>query len=137
MKKWIIILSLIIVATITYNTFSIESEYYVKSVPVYKIYHHAKGYVVLYEKQNGDIHRIFLPYTWFQVPQDSGTTWKAEIFYGKNSEYPYINIYWDKEGFSHIRVFAKEKRTDPSWGILNSPNKFDDSFDIDSPDLQF
>jgi len=136
-KKWIIILSLIILATITYNTFSIESDYYVKSVPVYKIYHHQKGFVVLYEKQNSDLHRIFLPYAWFQVPQESGAPWKAEVFYGSNIEYPYMNIYWDKSGFSHVRLFLRAKKTDPSWGFLKLPNMFDNEFDIEKPDLQF
>ena len=137
MKKWIIILSLIIVATITYNTFSSESEYYVKSVPIYKVYNHHKGFVVLYEKQNSEVHRIFLPYTWFQVPQESGAPWKAEVFYGKNVEYPYLNIYWNKNGFSHLRLFLRDKKTDPSWGLLQLPNRWDDSFNIDVPDFQF
>jgi len=136
-KKWIIILALIILATITYNTFSAESEFYVKSVPVYKIYHHNKGFVVLYEKQNSDVHRIFVPYTWFHVPQDAGHMWKAEVFYGSNIEYPYMNIYWDKNGFSHVRLFLREKKTDPSWGIIQNPNRFDNNFDIESPDFVF
>ncbi len=137
MKKWAVILSLIILATITYSTFSAESDYYVKSVTIYKVYHHNKGFVVLYEKQNMDIHRTFIPYKWFQVPQDSSVKWKAEVVYGSNVEYPYMNIYWDKNGFSHVRLYLKEKKTDPSWGMLQNPNQFDNSFDIEQPDLQF
>ena len=137
MKKWVIILSIIILATITYSSFSVESEYYVKSVPIYKVYHHYKGFVVLYEKQNMDIKRIFLPYKWFQIADKSSPDWKAEVIYGVNTEYPYMNIYWNKNGFSHVRLFLREKKTDPSWGLLQNPNQFDNSFDIDKPDFEF
>ena len=137
MKKWAIILSIIILATITYSTFSAESDYYVKSVPIYKVYHHYKGFVILYEKQNTDLHRIFLPYKWFQVPDKSSPDWKAEVIYGASTEYPYMNIYWNKNGFSHVRLFLRERKSDPSWGLLQNPNQFDDSFDIDKPDFEF
>jgi len=137
LKKWVVILSLIILATITYSTYSAESDYYVKAVTVYKVYHHQKGFVVVYEKQNMDLHRVFVPYKWFQVPDPETNKWLAEVYYGSKPEYPYMNIYWDKEGFSHLRLYLKEQKSDPSWGTLSDPNKYDDSFDIDKPDLSF
>ena len=137
MKKWVIILSIIILATITYTSFSAESEYYVKSVPIYKIYHHNKGFIVLYQKQDLKPHRIFLPYKWFQVPDKSSADWKAEVIYGRNTEYPYMNIYWNKTGFSHVRIFLRENKGDPSYGLLQNPNIYDNSFDSDVPDFVF
>ncbi len=137
LKKWVVILSLVILATITYSTWSAESDFYVKAVTIHKVYHHQKGFVVLYEKQNLDLHRVFIPYDWFNIPQEQDGRWKAEVFYGEKPEYPYMNIYWDRQGFSHLRLYLKTKKTDPSWGSLKNPNSYDNSFDIESPDFSF
>jgi len=136
-KKWVIVLSLVILVAITYKTFSNESEYYAKTVPVFRVYHHNRGFVVLYQKQNTDIHRIFVPYSWFQVQRDSNTPLRAELFYGHGIEYPYMQIFWDRNGFSHIRLFLMDTRTHRSWGNLHNPNNFNDRFDIEAPDFQF
>ena len=137
MKKWVVFLSLIILATITYSTWSAESDYYVKSVTIHKVYHHKQGFVVLYEKQNMSLHRVFVPYTWFQVPEQPSGKWRAEVFYGSKPEYPYMNIYWDKEGFSHMRLYLKQHKSDSSWGNLTNPSQFDNSFDIEKPEFSF
>ena len=137
MKKWAIILSIIILTTITYSISSIESDYYVKSVPIFRIYHHSKGFVVLYEKQNMDVHRIYLPYAWFQVPDKTSPEWKAEVIYGNGFEYPYMNIYWNRSGFSHVRLFLHDNKSHSSWGSLRNQNQFDNSFDIEQPVFEF
>jgi hypothetical protein len=138
-KKWAIILSIIILATVTYGSFGAESEYYVRSVPIYKVYHHNDGFIILYEMQNSRVHRIFVPYKWFQVPptKDAESVWRAEVFYGNTIEFPYMNIYWDRNGFSHVRLFLRQNKQHPSWGFLQNPNQFDGNFDIDKPDFKF
>jgi hypothetical protein len=137
LKKWVVILSLIILATITYTTWSAESDYYVKTVRIYKIYHHKKGFVVTYEKQSLDVFTTFIPYAWFDAPKEKGERLKAEVLYKDLPEYPYMNIYWDKNGFSHVRLYLQEKKTHPSYGSLTNPNVYDNSFAVDAPVLQF
>jgi len=136
-KKWVIILSLIIVATITYNTFSIESEFYVRSVPILRVYHHNQGFVVIYQTENIGAHRIYVPYRWFQVPQETGVSWRAEVVYGNSIEFPYMNIFWNRNGFSHMRLFLVNNKAHHSWGNLHNPTQFNDNFDIEVPDLRF
>lgn len=137
MKKWIAILSLVLLATITYISWSQEQDLFVKTVPVYKVYHHKKGFVVVYEKQDKSLYRTFIPYTWFRVPEDGTNKWKGEISYGNKREYPYMNVFWDNGEFSHVRLFLKRAKTDSSWGILESPNLYDNSFDIETMSLEF
>ena len=137
MKKWVILLSLIILATVTYSAWSEESEYYVKTVNIYKIYHHHKGFRVVYDKQNMTVDDIFIPYSWFRVPDKPADEWKAEVVYGDRSEYPYFNAYWENGKFSHIRLFLKLKKTHPSWGSLKNPDRYNDSFELESPDFNF
>jgi hypothetical protein len=115
-----------------------ESELYAKSVPIQRIYHHPQGFIILYQKQNREPHRIFVPYIWFQVPREhEGARWRAEVVYGSRQEAPFMHIFWDRNGFSHVRLFLQESRTHQSWGMLLNPNRFDDSFDIEEPDFQF
>ena len=137
MKKWVVILSLIILATITYSSWSSESDYYVKAVSIHKAYHHNNGFIIQYLKQDMSLHQVFVPYKWFDLPDDKEKPWKAEVFYGSNPEYPYMNIYWDKGEFSHLRLYLREQKTDPSWGTIRNPRLFDDKFDIEIPDLSF
>ncbi len=137
MKKWVVLLSLVILATITYTAWSEESEFYVKTVNIYKIYHHNKGFRIVYEKQDMQLTDVFIPYSWFRVPDKPAEEWKAEVIYGDMPEYPYMNIYWKGGQFSHIRLFLKAKKTHPSWGTLRDPDSFNNSFDIESPDFDF
>jgi len=140
LKKWVVLLSLIILATVTYTAWSesVESEYYVKTVPIFKIYHHNEGFRVVYETQSLELKDTFIPYSWFKNPQlpEEGS-WKAEVVYGDVPDYPYFNVYWKNGQFSHIRLFLRNKRTHPSWGTLKDPNRYDDSFNIEAPVLEF
>ena len=140
MKKWVVLLSLIILATVTYSAWSesVESEYYVKTVLIHKIYHHTQGFRVVYETQDLKLKDTFIPYSWFKNPQNPDPdNWKAEVVYGDMPEYPYYNIYWKNGQFSHIRLFLRNKRTHPSWGTLKDPDRYTENFNIDSPDFEF
>jgi len=137
-KKWVIILSLIILATVTYNIFSAESELYARTVFIHRIFNHPTGFIVHYQKQNMRLHEIYIPYSWFQVPREGGVTaWRAEVIYGNRPEFPFMQIFWDRNGFSHVRLFLHENRTHPSWGTLRNPSRFNDSFDIEEPYFRF
>lgn len=137
MKKWVVLLSLIILATITYSAWSEESEYYVKTVNIFKIYNHNKGFRVVYETQDLKLKDTFIPYSWFRVPEREADDWKAEVVYGDRAEYPYFNVYWKNGQFSHIRLFLRNKRTHPSWGTLKDPDRYNNSFDVETPVFDF
>lgn len=140
MKKWIVILSLVILATVTYSawTESVESEYYVKTVPIFKIYHHNQGFRVVYETQDLKLKDTFIPYAWFKNPQNpTAEHWKAEVVYGDRGEYPYFNVYWKNGKFSHIRLFLWNSKHHLSWGTLKDPNRYNDKFDIEEPVFDF
>lgn len=137
MKKWVVILSLVLLTTITYTSWSQELDLFVKTVPIYKVYNHKKGFVIVYEKQNMDLHRTFIPYNWFRVSEDETGKLRGEVLYGNSPEYPYMSIFWDGGEFSHVRLFLQKTRTDDSWSVLDNPNLYDNSFDIEVMPLEF
>lgn len=132
LKRIVIILALLCLTQITYNAYTDQSEYYVKTVPVYKVYIHKSGYIVTYESETLKGHNLFIPYKWMAETNENGQKKAVEID-GNDPSFPYIDIYWKNGQFSHIKLFLKSSKQDPSWGILSDPDKFNDKFTDEAP----
>jgi hypothetical protein len=81
-----------------------EVELYAKSVYVYKVYPHPKGYVdPMYYKNNGrDLSSLHLPREWFnrKTAQSFDGSSKAELHYGDNPTIPYMQIFLERRQLS-------------------------------------
>ena len=139
MKKILLFFAvLIFTAGATFAEGTDNSDIYVKSVPISKIYNLKPGFRIVYMKSDSQMQVFYIPYTWFETAAVTGSAPKAEILYGQDSAYPYFSIFWVNGKFNHIRLYVKSDLNDPSWGE-NNPNwgNIDDKFKVDTLKLEF
>lgn len=126
------ILAILLLVGFLLPLFAVESEYFVKTVLIEKVYPHSKGYRVLYVKSNLQLGEIYLPHSWFY--QAGG---KGELVYGDDPSYPFFSVFYKDGEFSHIRLYLKRDYNDPSWGVLRNPDQYDDKFNVDTLEIEY
>lgn len=114
-----------------------KSDFYVKSVPITKIYAMKEGYRVLYMKSNMEFATFYVPIEWTFISLLTGEEPKAEVFYGAGKAYPYFSIFWRGGTFHHIRLYLIEDPNDSSWGALPPGFDLEGKFDVSELDLEF
>jgi hypothetical protein len=114
-----------------------ESPYFVKSVPISKVYNHKLGYRVVYMTNNFQFKVFYIPTDWFAVAAQTGEIPKAELVFGNEPAYPYFSIFWKDGDFSHIRLYLKRSLNDPTWGDSTILGEIDDKFEVESLALEF
>lgn len=108
-----------------------ESDLYYVSVRVVRAFHHSKGYYIVYRSKSNELAEVYIPYKWFK--SDDG---RAKLKNCSDRIDPYISLYTKNGEFDHINVALPiENRSDPVWGFLRSPQKYDEKFDIET--IQF
>ncbi|RKX93219.1 MAG: hypothetical protein DRP59_03535 [Spirochaetes bacterium] len=136
MKK--IILFFTVLLFVSAAIFAQDSEIYVKSVPISKVYNHQLGFRVVYMKSNMEMAAFYLPKAWFETASVTGTVQKAEVLYGKEASYPYFSVFWINGKFDHIRLYLKSDLGDVSWGDINPAwGDISEKFNIDTLSLEF
>ena len=134
MKKLILLIAIVILVAST-GVFADTSEYYVRTIPIIKVYSHNLGYRVVYMKSNFDLHVIYLPKAWFNVAAQTGEEPKAELVAGRDSTYPYFSVFWEGGVFSHIRLYLHSDLNHDSWGDMDPTWELTDKFKVETLNL--
>ena len=113
--------------------FAKESDYFVKTLPITKIYPHGKGFKVLFVKSDLNLGSFYVPITWFA---GSGTANKADIVYGNDLSFPYCSIFWNKGVFDHIRLYVMKDKNHETWGVLGAKEDLT-KFDTETLEIEF
>ncbi|HKK65629.1 MAG TPA: hypothetical protein VJ967_07225 [Clostridia bacterium] len=137
MKRRVILLTLLIFILIAGFTYAEQSNYYVKSVPIDKVYMHSLGYRIVYQKSNLNFGVFYVPEQWFDMPENREQDPKAELIMARNEAYPYFSIFWEAGEFSHIRLYLNKNLNHLSYGNLETPENFDNQFDIETLSIEF
>ncbi|MFO7850673.1 MAG: hypothetical protein R6V67_12025 [Spirochaetia bacterium] len=137
MKKRNIFYALIFFLLIAGVAGAETSEFFVKTVPVNKVYQHRLGYRVAYPKSDHTMGILYIPHKWFNREADTEEVAKAELATGSGPAYPYLSIFWKNGEFHHIRLYVKQNLQDVSYGQLDNPEAFNDRFDVDTLDPEF
>lgn len=110
-----------------------ESEYYVKTLYIEKVYPHELGYKIEYRRPNSMfLAEAYLPLKWFGHPESP-----AKLVYANDSSVPFVNIYWKNGVFDHLVLFVHENIQDLSWGTIGQAGDIADKFNIDEPSFEF
>ncbi len=104
-----------------------DSDFYAKTLPIYKVYSHALGLKVIYHKVGLKQGVVYLPITWFTKAEGAGS-----IIYGGDNSYPYLTVFYRAGKFDHISLFLQESREHLSWSLLYlSADEANKRFNID------
>lgn len=91
-----------------------ESEYYLKTFPIARVYLHSLGYKVDFFKQDRTLGSFWLPMEWLAAPGNIGT-----VVYGKGLSWPYATFFYKEGEVDHFRLYLVENKEDLSWGVLD------------------
>ena len=132
MKRLLITISFFLLIGIGLFAQSNVSDYYVRSVPIERIYHHADGYRIVYLRSNMQIAVIHVPLDWLRKPGGKG-----QLVQGEDPSYPYFSVFYENGEFSHVRIYVKKDLRDPSWGDLDPEIDISDRFQIETLDVKY
>ncbi len=135
MKK-LILLIVIFMLIASIGAFAETSKYYVKTIPIIRVYDHALGYRVVYMKSDFNLHVIYLPKEWFRVAAETGEDPKAELVTGIDSSYPYFSVFWEEGNFSHIRLYLHRNLMHESWGDMDPSEGMTEKFNVETLKLE-
>lgn len=113
------------------------SEFFVKTVPITRVYQHRLGYRIAYPKSNHTMGIIYVPHRWFVREAGTEDEAKAELSAGSGPAYPYFSVFWRNGEFHHIRLYLEQNLRDLSYGQLDNPAAFNERFDIDTLEIEF
>ena len=110
-----------------------ESEFYVKTLYIEKVYPHELGYKIEYRRSNSFyLATTYLPLEWFGRPDSP-----AKLVYANDSSVPFVNIYWRNGEFDHLVLYVHSSYNDLSWGSIEKSEETAARFEVDEPDFQF
>ncbi len=131
MKKIALVLLLMIGITLILS--AAESDLYVKTLYIEKVYPHELGYKIEYRRSNSMfLATAYLPLEWF-----GRSDGPARIVYANDNSVPFVNIYWRNGEFDHLVLFVHESFRHISWGTLRQTEGVASKFDLDEPEFVF
>jgi hypothetical protein len=134
MRRFSRIISILILLFCATAIFAADSDYFVKTVPIIKVYLHKLGFRVVYWKSDLTFGTFHVPIEWFGSSADS----KAEAVYGSDRSYPYFSIFWKEGEFDHIRFYLIQNKNHESWGDLPNTAELNSKFEnLETLDLEF
>lgn len=134
MKRSVVIV-LILLFSLAGFAWAETSEFYVKTVPISKVYVHSLGYRIVYQKADKNFAVFYVPNDWFQPKPNEAP--KAELVTEVSRAVPYFSIFYKNGQFDHIRLYLHRNPGDISYGDLENPDQVDDNFDVETLDLEF
>lgn len=112
---------------------SSDDAFFVKTIPLIKVYSHQLGYKVLYLKGGAQVAEMYLPLTWF-----GQTAGRAQLIWGVGSEFPYLSLFYKGDKFDHLRLYVHKDMLSATWGILQmSMADAGPLFKVEEPPLNY
>ncbi len=128
MKKIALLACILLFLSIGTAAFAEESEFFVKSVPITKVYVHQLGYRIVYVKSGMDLGITYIPMEWFY---GSGAN-KAQVVYGDDPAYPFISVFWKEGEFHHLRLYLFRDKNHQTYGDLDYSPTLEDKFNVET-----
>jgi len=125
-KKTILLLSIIALFFISVFVSAEESDLYVKTVYIEKIYTHRLGFKLIYPVGTQSLGTLYIPHSWSGY---AGA--RAAVIYGYGDNYPYMEIFWANGEFSHLKLYVMENPYHQSWGVLQNSEVPEGAFDVE------
>jgi len=111
-----------------------EADVYYVHTQLLKIFHHSKGYYIIYRRAGLETGEVFIPLKWLSPKEN-----KADISFINTRINPYLSFFIRDGKCEYIRISApREDLGSPVWGTLQTPHQYDDKFDgVESLALEF
>jgi len=116
MKKVVFVLVVLAVVSPIFaqnNDNDSPNMYYI-NLRVERIYPSGEGYIIQYQRGNGQFATVGIPIEWFT---DAAS--KADlIVLPAGTNWPTMSIFYDKGEFSHLRLYVHKAKSHSTWGAI-------------------
>jgi hypothetical protein len=116
MKRFIFALVVLAVVSPVFaqNNSNASSNLYYINVRVERIYPSGEGYIVQYQKSNGQFATIGIPMDWF-----IDAAGRAELLLlPPGANWPTMSVFFDGGEFSHLRLYVHRVKGHKTWGVV-------------------
>ena len=120
---FVAILTLFCVISVSAQVTKEESEYYLKSFPIDKLYAHTLGYRMDYYKQDRTLGSMWIPKEWLNRADSIG-----RMITGPRHTSPYATFVYKDGEVDHFRLYIIDQVGDPSWGTLETGPDYTNNF---------
>mgnify|MGYP006288085043 FL=1 len=110
-----------------------ESDLYVTTLYVEKVYPTTLGYRIDYRRQSSlMLATSYLRLDWFGGPEALG-----RLVYADDRAVPFVNVFWRDGEISHFVLYVDRNINALTWGSLPSSEGLESRFDLESPEFTF
>lgn len=110
-----------------------DTEIYVTTLYIEKVYASTLGYRIDYRRPSSLLLATsYLPLEWFGGPAST-----AQLVYADDNAVPFINIFYEDAAISHVVLYVKRNMSDLSWGSLAATDGLEGRFDVAEPEFAF
>jgi hypothetical protein len=110
-----------------------ETEIYVKTLYIERIYPTSLGYRIDYRRESSMLLATsYVPLDWF-----GGPAAKARLINERSRNVPFVSVYYKDGEFSHLVLFVHPNIQHVSYGRLQLTDENRAEFDIEEPDFRY
>lgn len=110
-----------------------ETEIYVKTLYIERIYPTSLGYRIDYRRESSMLLATsYIPLDWFGGPGS-----RARLINDRSRNVPYVSVYYKDGEFSHLVLFVHPNIQHVSYGQLQLTADVESEFDIEEPDFRY
>lgn len=128
MKRTVIMLALLVVCVVSVFAISTESEYSYTNVPLYKVYTHQEGYIVLYTMDGAKMLSSYLPIDWFRFGEQN----KGNLINLPKGLYPYMTVVYKNNEFQYVTLAVPRNPADDFWALVPEGTDVTGKFNVDT-----
>jgi len=112
-----------------------ESDLYVLTVPLEKVFLHNSGYAIKYRKGLAKTRMAYMPIDWFIVPPGNTKNVLGEVHQiGPGRVGPHISIFYRGAKIDHIKLYVRKEILHSSWGTIEPYASYDALFKDVTPE---
>lgn len=131
MKK--VALILVLVIAVSMFAAAQDSDLYVATLYVEKVYPTTLGYRIDYRRQSSLLLATsYLPLDWFGGPEAIG-----KLVYADDTSVPFVYVYYRGGEIDHFVLYVDRNINALSWGSLPTVEGLEARFDLESPEFHF
>lgn len=110
-----------------------QTEIYVKTLYIERIYPTTLGYRIDYRRESSMLLATsYIPLDWFGGPGA-----RARLIEDRSRNVPYVSVYYKDGEFSHLVLFVHPNIQHISYGKLQLTADVEAAFDIEEPDFRY
>jgi hypothetical protein len=110
-----------------------QTEIYVKTLYIERIYPTTLGYRVDYRRESSMLLATsYIPLDWFGGPGA-----KARVINDSSRNVPYVQVFYKDGEFSHLVLFVHPNIQHVSWGSIAFTEELEAQFNIEEPDFRY